>query len=117
MRSLAYAIAVGALFAGTSVHAQSMAITGVKSGSITSGEWNVGLPNGLIVDDDNPMGVGYGGSTETKVKVKLSTELRLLETSLARLLKQVKTDIPAPESNRTIQARRAANARWGRDSA
>lgn len=69
MRSLAYAIAVGALFAGTSVHAQSMTITGVKSGSITSGEWNVGLPNGLIVDDDNPLGVGYGGSTETKVKV------------------------------------------------
>lgn len=69
MRSLAYAIACGALFAGTSVQAQSMQITGVRSGSITSGEWVVPLPNGLLVDDDNPMGVGYGGSTETKVKI------------------------------------------------
>jgi hypothetical protein len=69
MRSLAYAIAFGALFAGTSVQAQSMDITGVRSGSITSGEWNLPLPNGLLADDDNALGVGYGGSTETKVKI------------------------------------------------
>lgn len=69
MRSLAFAIACGALFAGTSVQAQSMAITGLRSGSITSGEWNVTGPNGYIVDDDNALEVGYGGSAETKVKI------------------------------------------------
>lgn len=69
MRSLAYAIVCGALFAGTSVQAQNMVITGVKSGSITSGELSLPIANGLIADDDNALGVGYGGSTETKVKI------------------------------------------------
>ncbi|TAJ74700.1 MAG: PEP-CTERM sorting domain-containing protein [Phenylobacterium sp.] len=69
MRSLAYAIACGALFAGTSVQAQSMDITGVKSGSITSADWNVSGPNGYIVDTENALEVGYGGSAETKVKI------------------------------------------------
>ncbi|WP_235674636.1 hypothetical protein [Mycolicibacterium pulveris] len=54
----------------------------------------------------------YQASTEPKVRVKLSAELRLLEGALARLLKEVHTDIPAPESQTTIKARRAANARW-----
>jgi hypothetical protein len=49
-------------------------------------------------------------------RVKLSAELRLLEGSLARLLKQVKTDVPAPESQVTIQARRAAMKRWHPDA-
>ena len=49
-----------------------------------------------------------------QAKSKLSAELRLLEGSLARLLKQVKTDVPAPESWATIQARRAA--RWHPDA-
>lgn len=54
----------------------------------------------------------YQSSTEPKVRVKLSAELRLLEGALARLLKEVKTDIPTPEPQATIKARRAANARW-----
>jgi hypothetical protein len=52
----------------------------------------------------------YESSTEAKVRVKLSAELRLLEGALARLLRQVQTDVPAPESQTTIKARRAANA-------
>ena len=48
-------------------------------------------------------------------RVKLSAELRLLEGSLARLLKQVKTDVPAPKSQVTIKARHAEMKRWHPD--
>lgn len=54
---------------------------------------------------------------EVKIQVKLSTELRLLEQSVARLLRQVKTDLPAPPSATTKRARRAANVRWDRERA
>ena len=55
-------------------------------------------------------------STDPKVQCKLSAEARLLEQSIARLLKQIKTDLPAPDSKKTVRARRAANARWDRDA-
>jgi hypothetical protein len=58
----------------------------------------------------------YEAATDAKVKVKLSTEMRLLEQSVARLLRQVKTDVPARESKRTQAARRAVRARWDRDT-
>lgn len=54
----------------------------------------------------------YLASDEDKVRVKLSTEIRLLETNIARLLKQVSTDLPAPASRVSEKARRAANVRW-----
>jgi len=56
-------------------------------------------------------------STDSKVQCKLSAEARLLEQSIARLLRLIKTDLPARESNKTVKARRAANARWGRENA
>jgi hypothetical protein len=56
-------------------------------------------------------------ATEPKVQCKLSAEARLLEQSIARLLKLIKTDLPARESNKTMRARRAANARWERENA
>lgn len=53
---------------------------------------------------------------ETKLQIKVSTELRLLEQSAARLLKQIKTDLPtAPEGRATVKNRNAANVRWERD--
>jgi len=36
----------------------------------------------------------------------------LLEGSLARLLRLVKTDVPAPETQTTIKARHAVTQRW-----
>jgi hypothetical protein len=54
----------------------------------------------------------YSAAEDVKSRVKLSAELRLLEGSLARLLKMVRTDVPEPESQVTIQARRAAMRRW-----
>jgi hypothetical protein len=58
----------------------------------------------------------YADAEETKVRIKLSTELRLLETALARLLRQVDTE-PPQLSRRSQQAQRAARARWDRPSA
>lgn len=51
---------------------------------------------------------------EPKLRIKLSTEMRLLETSLGRLLRQIKTEVAGPESATTIKARRAVNTRWDR---
>lgn len=56
----------------------------------------------------------YEAADEVKLKVKLSTELRLLEQAVARLLKQVRTDVPAAPSLTSVKASRAANARWER---
>lgn len=69
MRSLAYAIACGALLAGTSAQAVSLDITGLQSGNITLGAMNAPWANGMIADFGNDLGAAYGGSTETKVKV------------------------------------------------
>jgi hypothetical protein len=51
---------------------------------------------------------------DVRLRVKLSAELRLLETNLARLLKHVTPDVPAAPSVRTVKAQRAARARWNR---
>jgi hypothetical protein len=40
----------------------------------------------------------YEPSTDAKIRCKLSSEARLLETSNARLLRQVKTDVPAADT-------------------
>ncbi|MGV0607372.1 hypothetical protein [Mycolicibacterium sp. XJ1904] len=75
---------------------------------------------GLILDEIDRKAVilnAWEEATDPKVVCKLSAEARLLEQSIARLLKSVKTDLPARESNKTMRARRAANTRWDRDAA
>jgi hypothetical protein len=64
------------------------------------------------LDRISDLKAAYAEAEEPKLRIKLSTEMRLLETNVARLLKQVKTDLPAPESTVTLAARRAANTRW-----
>jgi hypothetical protein len=49
--------------------------------------------------------------------VKLSAEVRLLENSVARLLRMVHTDIPQPATSTTVKARHAARVRWDRERA
>src|ERR1700694_174985 len=51
---------------------------------------------------------------DPKVLVKLSAELRLLEASIARLMKQVQGDTPVQHSATSREATKAANARWNR---
>jgi hypothetical protein len=54
--------------------------------------------------------------TDAKNLVRLSTEIRLCDGLVSRLLKEVHTDTPQPESLRTIKARRAAMRRWHPDA-
>lgn len=56
----------------------------------------------------------YESCDDVKLKVKLSGELRLLRQSTARMIQQIKTELPERETPTTRKARRAANARWGR---
>lgn len=56
----------------------------------------------------------YRASDDAKVRVKLSAEIRLMEQSIARLLKQVSTELPAVPSLRSQKAARAARLRWNR---
>jgi hypothetical protein len=51
---------------------------------------------------------------DPKAKVKVSAELRLLEASIARLLKQISAEPPSPRSLRSEKAARAVRARWER---
>jgi hypothetical protein len=57
----------------------------------------------------------YSEAPDTKTKLKLSAELRLLEQAAARLVREIKSDLPsALASLRTTKAQRAANTRWAR---
>lgn len=58
----------------------------------------------------------YQRADEPKAKVVLSAELRLLEGSIARMLKTVQTELPQPSSLRSAKARKAALTRWAVDS-
>ena len=70
---------------------------------------------GDTIDRRVDLAAHYANADDVKSRVKLSAELRLTEGALSRLLKQVQTDVPAPESQTTIKARRAARARWDRE--
>jgi hypothetical protein len=60
----------------------------------------------------------YGKADSAGQRIALSGELRLVESQLARLLKQVYTDVPVGKpSAPTMKARKAANARWDRERA
>jgi hypothetical protein len=57
-------------------------------------------------------------SEDLKLSLKLSAELRLTETHIARLLRQVRPVAPAPRrsaptSTQSGKARKAAQSRWG----
>jgi hypothetical protein len=69
---------------------------------------------GAQIDRKQDLKRAYAKADDAKSMVKLSAELRLLESSIARLMKQVQVDMPAPASLRTQKAQRAARARWDR---
>lgn len=54
----------------------------------------------------------YAAAEGPKLKVQLSTEIRLLDGSIERLLRKINTTVPEAESQKTIAARRAAHTRW-----
>jgi hypothetical protein len=53
---------------------------------------------------------------DAKNLVRLSTEWRLLDAAVARLLKHVETDAPQPMSQRSAKGQQVARARWDRAS-
>jgi uncharacterized protein (DUF2237 family) len=57
----------------------------------------------------------WDAATDTKLIVKLSSELRQIDTATMRLLKAINTDVPQDESLTIVKARRAANVRWQRE--
>jgi hypothetical protein len=69
------------------------------------------------IDRKNELHREYKNAGETSRRMRLSAEMRLLEGSLARLLKMVHTDIPQPESQTTLKARHASRVRWDRERA
>jgi hypothetical protein len=68
------------------------------------------------IDRRRDLTADYAAATEAKIRVKLSAELRLLEAAVARLGKQVDTEIPEPMSRRSQKAQAAARVRWARDA-
>jgi hypothetical protein len=52
---------------------------------------------------------------DAKNRVRISTEIRQCDTLIGRLLGQISTDLPAPESRRSQKARAAAVVRWDRE--
>lgn len=58
----------------------------------------------------------YAQADQAKTRIKISAELRLVEAQVGRLVKQVKTDVPAPLGLRSVKAQRAARARWSKDA-
>lgn len=58
----------------------------------------------------------YAAAEDAKTRAKLSAELRLLEANVERLLRRVKTDVPAPMSRRSQKAQAASLVRWRSDA-
>jgi hypothetical protein len=48
-------------------------------------------------------------------QIRIATELRLLEGAIARLYKQVSTDVAPPMSSVSLKAQCAARSRWDRE--
>src|SRR5690606_12876363 len=87
------------------------AIMGLPASWTAAEEAVLGLISDQI-DRKVELSEAYQSAPDHKVAVKLSGEIRLLEASIARLLKQVEPVPPAPDSAKTVKARHAANARW-----
>jgi hypothetical protein len=67
------------------------------------------------VDRRVELSTAYEACESTAAKLKVATELRLLEQSIARMYKQVSTELPAPMSPVSLKAQRAARSRWDRE--
>ncbi len=97
-----------------------LAAAGARAGTTLS--WTVAEQEMLdmlanTVDRRTELAARYAKSRDTKTKVKVSVELRMLDNSVARMLKNIKTDVPHTDSLTTIKARGAANVRWDRERA
>jgi predicted unusual protein kinase regulating ubiquinone biosynthesis (AarF/ABC1/UbiB family) len=69
-----------------------------------------------ILDRKHDFLAVYEQSDDTKLRLKLSAEVRLLEQAAARLVKEIKTDLPPALSYTSTKAKKAADTRWNRAS-
>lgn len=74
------------------------------------------------LDRRHEMLKAYAATDDTRERVRLSAEARLLEAAAARLLKTISTEPPAeksapaaPQSNTSAKASKAATMRWNRE--
>jgi hypothetical protein len=70
---------------------------------------------GDAVDRRVELSAAYESTGKTSEKLKIATELRLTEQAIARLYKQISTEVAPPLSVTSIKAQRAANSRWNRE--
>ncbi|MCH9732274.1 MAG: hypothetical protein K0U84_21835 [Actinomycetia bacterium] len=57
----------------------------------------------------------FVNSRDVKTAAKASGEIRLLDSLMIRLLKQVQPSVPAPMNATQLKNQRAANVRWARE--
>jgi hypothetical protein len=67
------------------------------------------------VDRLQDLQADYADAGTPKQRLAISTEIRLCDGQLARLLKAVRVEAPKQESMTTIKARQAVNVRWQRE--
>jgi hypothetical protein len=67
------------------------------------------------VDRREGLAAAYAAADNVNVRLKLATEIRLIDHGVARLLGQVQTDLPAPRSVTSQKASRASQSRWNRE--
>jgi hypothetical protein len=68
------------------------------------------------IDRKHDLAGDYAAAVESKNRIKISAELRLLESGIARMLRQVSTEIAKPMSRPSQKAQAAALARWSRNA-
>jgi hypothetical protein len=58
----------------------------------------------------------YNQAETSKARLAISTEIRLCDGQLARMLKVIRPELPGkPATITTLRARRAADARWAKE--
>jgi hypothetical protein len=70
---------------------------------------------GQAVDWREELSAAYRAAEGIGTRLKIATEIRLTEQAIARLLKQVSTEVPAPMLVTSMKPQRAANSRWDRE--
>lgn len=69
---------------------------------------------GAAIDRRVQLSAAYETCEGVATRLKIATELRLTEQAIARLYRQVSTEVPQPMSAVSRKAQHAANSRWAR---
>lgn len=67
------------------------------------------------VDRRDELNRRYKSIEMLSLRLKVAAEIRLLDAAIPKLLAQLSTEVPAPQSITSQKASKAANARWTRE--